>query len=173
MVQCVNLAASDWTPFGVCHFCIAEIVLIIFHSLPQEHEQLSYSSTRTKAPSVIISGLKPATWYVFSVRTRSPAGYSSYSHKYEYETTGDCKYPRTICSTCSCGRIHLSLSQTSYYRAAHQFAPGINMFSICGASDRLWSAHNRLLTAFTPVLWAVSFVMISLRADGKSRSEQR
>ncbi|XP_040912600.1 ephrin type-A receptor 6-like isoform X1 [Toxotes jaculatrix] len=55
----------------------------------KEHEQLSYSSTRTKAPSVIISGLKPATWYVFSVRTRTPAGYSSYSPKYEYETTGD------------------------------------------------------------------------------------
>uniref|UniRef100_A0A673AYX9 Ephrin type-A receptor 6 n=1 Tax=Sphaeramia orbicularis TaxID=375764 RepID=A0A673AYX9_9TELE len=55
----------------------------------KEHEQLSYSSTRTKAPSVIISGLKPATWYVFSVRTRSAAGYSSYSPKYEYETTGD------------------------------------------------------------------------------------
>uniref|UniRef100_A0A8C4DBG0 receptor protein-tyrosine kinase n=1 Tax=Dicentrarchus labrax TaxID=13489 RepID=A0A8C4DBG0_DICLA len=55
----------------------------------KEHEQLSYSSTRTKAPSVIISGLKPATWYVFSVRTRTPVGYSSYSHKYEYETTGD------------------------------------------------------------------------------------
>ncbi|XP_045910180.1 ephrin type-A receptor 6-like isoform X4 [Micropterus dolomieu] len=55
----------------------------------KEHEQLSYSSTRTKAPSVIISGLKPATWYVFSVRTRTPAGYGSYSPKYEYETTGD------------------------------------------------------------------------------------
>eukprot|EP00064_Thunnus_orientalis_P004293 superscaffoldBa00000387_g4304 len=55
----------------------------------KEHEQLSYSSTRTKAPSVIISGLNPATWYVFSVRTRTPAGYSSYSPKYEYETTGD------------------------------------------------------------------------------------
>ncbi|XP_067372827.1 ephrin type-A receptor 6-like isoform X4 [Channa argus] len=55
----------------------------------KEHEQLSYSSTRTRAPSVIISGLKPATWYVFSVRTRTPAGYSSYSPKYEYETTGD------------------------------------------------------------------------------------
>uniref|UniRef100_A0AAQ5YIX2 Ephrin type-A receptor 6 n=1 Tax=Amphiprion ocellaris TaxID=80972 RepID=A0AAQ5YIX2_AMPOC len=55
----------------------------------KEHEQLSYSSTRTKAPSVIVSGLKPATWYVFSVRTRTPAGYSSYSPKYEYETTGD------------------------------------------------------------------------------------
>ncbi|XP_028991929.1 ephrin type-A receptor 6-like isoform X1 [Betta splendens] len=55
----------------------------------KEHELLSYSSTRTKAPSVIISGLKPAAWYVFSVRTRTPAGYSSYSPKYEYETTGD------------------------------------------------------------------------------------
>ncbi|XP_060944235.1 ephrin type-A receptor 6-like [Limanda limanda] len=55
----------------------------------KEHEQLSYSSTRTKAPSVIISGLKPATWYVFSVRTRTPAGYSSYSPKYECESTGD------------------------------------------------------------------------------------
>ncbi|XP_068602611.1 ephrin type-A receptor 6-like [Brachionichthys hirsutus] len=55
----------------------------------KEHELLSYSSTRTKAPSVIISGLKPATWYIFSVRTRTPAGYSSYSLKYEYETTGD------------------------------------------------------------------------------------
>uniref|UniRef100_H3CAL6 receptor protein-tyrosine kinase n=1 Tax=Tetraodon nigroviridis TaxID=99883 RepID=H3CAL6_TETNG len=55
----------------------------------KEHEQLSYSSTRTKAPSVIISSLKPATWYIFSVRTRTAAGYSSYSPKYEYETTGD------------------------------------------------------------------------------------
>nr|XP_046259756.1 ephrin type-A receptor 6-like isoform X2 [Scatophagus argus]XP_046259757.1 ephrin type-A receptor 6-like isoform X2 [Scatophagus argus] len=55
----------------------------------KEHEQLSYSSTRTKAPSVIISGLKPATWYIFSVRSRTAAGYSSYSPKYEYESTGD------------------------------------------------------------------------------------
>ncbi|TNN03164.1 hypothetical protein fugu_000193 [Takifugu bimaculatus] len=60
-----------------------------FCSLQQEHEQLSYSSMRTKAPSVIISGLKAATWYIFCVRTRTAAGYSSYSPKYEYETTGD------------------------------------------------------------------------------------
>lgn len=66
--------------------------LIISIPSPQEHELLSYSSTRTKAPSVIISGLKPATWYIFSVRTRTPAGYSSYSPKYEYKTTGDCKF---------------------------------------------------------------------------------
>lgn len=63
-----------------------------FCLLQQEHEQLSYSSTRTKAPSVIISGLKPATWYIFCVRTRTAAGYSSYSPKYEYETTGDCEW---------------------------------------------------------------------------------
>ncbi|XP_046903658.1 ephrin type-A receptor 6-like [Hypomesus transpacificus] len=55
----------------------------------KEHEQLSYSSTRTKVPNVIITGLKPSTWYVFSLRTRSPAGHSSYSPKYEHETTGD------------------------------------------------------------------------------------
>ncbi|XP_070400007.1 ephrin type-A receptor 6 isoform X2 [Nothobranchius furzeri] len=55
----------------------------------KEHEQLSYSSTRTKAPSVIVSGLKPATWYVFSVRTRTAGGHSSYSPKFEYQTTGD------------------------------------------------------------------------------------
>ncbi|XP_061647487.1 ephrin type-A receptor 6 isoform X1 [Phyllopteryx taeniolatus] len=55
----------------------------------KEHEQLSYSSTSTKDPSVIITGLKPATWYVFSVRTRTPSGYSSYATRYEYKTTGD------------------------------------------------------------------------------------
>ncbi|XP_061579778.1 ephrin type-A receptor 6 [Cololabis saira] len=55
----------------------------------KEHEQLSYSSTRTKAPSVIVSGLNPATRYVFSVRTRTASGYSSYSPKYEFQTTGD------------------------------------------------------------------------------------
>ncbi|CAB1429832.1 unnamed protein product [Pleuronectes platessa] len=68
----------------------------------KEHEQLSYSSTRTKAPSVIISGLKPATWYVFSVRTRTPAGYSSYSPKYEYESTGDCEYQCYFQPMCPC-----------------------------------------------------------------------
>lgn len=71
---------------------LVQLDLIISIPSPQEHELLSYSSTRTKAPSVIISGLKPATWYIFSVRTRTPAGYSSYSPKYEYRTTGDCKF---------------------------------------------------------------------------------
>ncbi|XP_030643121.1 ephrin type-A receptor 6-like [Chanos chanos] len=52
----------------------------------KEHELLSYSSTRSKAPSVIIGGLRPSTVYVFHVRARTAAGYSSYSPKYEFET---------------------------------------------------------------------------------------
>ncbi|XP_041437525.1 ephrin type-A receptor 6 isoform X2 [Xenopus laevis] len=52
----------------------------------KEHEQLSYSSTRSKAPSVIITGLKPATKYTFHIRVRTTAGYSGYSHKFEFET---------------------------------------------------------------------------------------
>ncbi|MGH0168681.1 UNVERIFIED_CONTAM: hypothetical protein FKN15_055103 [Acipenser sinensis] len=49
----------------------------------KEHEELSYSSTRCKAASVIITGLKPTTKYVFHIRARSAAGYSSYSPRYE------------------------------------------------------------------------------------------
>ncbi|XP_062390644.1 ephrin type-A receptor 6-like isoform X2 [Sardina pilchardus] len=52
----------------------------------KEHEQLSYSSTRSKVPSVIIAGLKPSTVYVFHIRARTPAGYTSYSPNFEFET---------------------------------------------------------------------------------------
>ncbi|XP_077198338.1 ephrin type-A receptor 6 isoform X5 [Paroedura picta] len=52
----------------------------------KEHEQLSYSSTRSKAPSVIVTGLKPATKYIFHIRVRSATGYSGYSQKFEFET---------------------------------------------------------------------------------------
>nr|XP_036857608.1 ephrin type-A receptor 6 isoform X2 [Manis javanica] len=52
----------------------------------KEHEQLTYSSTRSKAPSVIITGLKPATKYIFHIRVRTATGYSSYSQKFEFET---------------------------------------------------------------------------------------
>ncbi|XP_001344560.6 ephrin type-A receptor 6 isoform X2 [Danio rerio] len=54
----------------------------------KEQEQLSYSSTRTKSPSVIVTGLKPSTVYAFHVRARTLAGYSSYSPKFEF-ATGD------------------------------------------------------------------------------------
>uniref|UniRef100_A0A8D0AQW8 receptor protein-tyrosine kinase n=1 Tax=Sander lucioperca TaxID=283035 RepID=A0A8D0AQW8_SANLU len=108
----------------------------------KEHEQLSYSSTRTKAPSVIISGLKPATWYVFCVRTRSPAGYSSYTPKYEYKTTGDCKYlrPSTALVTglgyiCLCGNVcwYFKAKMTSEekrtnYQNGHGPFPGIKTY---------------------------------------------
>uniref|UniRef100_A0A3Q4GA01 Ephrin type-A receptor 6 n=1 Tax=Neolamprologus brichardi TaxID=32507 RepID=A0A3Q4GA01_NEOBR len=62
---------------------------IIDYEVKYYEKVLKYSAYDSKAPSVIVSGLKPATWYVFSVRTRTAAGYSSYSPKYEYETTGD------------------------------------------------------------------------------------
>ncbi|XP_041610921.1 ephrin type-A receptor 6 isoform X2 [Vulpes lagopus] len=52
----------------------------------EEHEQLTYSSTRSKAPSVIITGLKPATKYIFHIRVRTATGYSGYSQKFEFET---------------------------------------------------------------------------------------
>uniref|UniRef100_A0AAY4BQ96 Ephrin type-A receptor 6 n=1 Tax=Denticeps clupeoides TaxID=299321 RepID=A0AAY4BQ96_9TELE len=54
----------------------------------KEQEQLSYSSTRTKSPTAIVSGLKPSTIYVFHVRARTMTGVSSYSPKYEF-STGD------------------------------------------------------------------------------------
>lgn len=60
--------------------------------VPQEHEQLSYSSTRSKAPSVIITGLKPATKYIFHIRVRTAAGYSGYSQKFEFETGDESKF---------------------------------------------------------------------------------
>nr|XP_006001862.1 PREDICTED: ephrin type-A receptor 6-like [Latimeria chalumnae] len=52
----------------------------------EKHEQLSYSSTRSKSASVIITGLKPTTKYVFHIRARTAAGYGAYSQKFEYET---------------------------------------------------------------------------------------
>ncbi|KAK7812546.1 hypothetical protein U0070_014879 [Myodes glareolus] len=54
--------------------------------IAREHEQLTYSSTRSKAPSVIITGLKPSTKYIFHIRVRTAAGYSGYSQKFEFET---------------------------------------------------------------------------------------
>ncbi|XP_074828491.1 ephrin type-A receptor 6 isoform X5 [Natator depressus] len=63
----------------------------------EEHEQLSYSSTRSKAPSVIITGLKPATKYIFHIRVRTAAGYSGYSQKFEFETGDESEFGE-VCS---------------------------------------------------------------------------
>ncbi|XP_056145626.1 ephrin type-A receptor 6-like isoform X1 [Lampris incognitus] len=55
----------------------------------REHEHLSYSSTRTKSPSVVITGLKPRTWYVFSLASCTAGGCSTYSPPYQYQTSAD------------------------------------------------------------------------------------
>uniref|UniRef100_A0A8C7A1J8 Ephrin type-A receptor 6 n=1 Tax=Nothoprocta perdicaria TaxID=30464 RepID=A0A8C7A1J8_NOTPE len=59
---------------------------ILDYEIKYYEKQLSYSSTRSKAPSVIITGLKPATKYIFHIRVRTAAGYSGYSQKFEFET---------------------------------------------------------------------------------------
>uniref|UniRef100_A0A8C7SDN1 receptor protein-tyrosine kinase n=1 Tax=Oncorhynchus mykiss TaxID=8022 RepID=A0A8C7SDN1_ONCMY len=78
----------------------------------KEHEELSYSSTRTKAPSVVITGLKPSTCYVFSLRTRTSSGHSAYSPKCEYETTDD-----NDLSICVGVSLSLSLSVLSVLKS--------------------------------------------------------
>lgn len=55
----------------------------------QEQEQLSYSSTRTKTPSVVVTGLRPSTVYVFHVRARTAAGYTAYGSSFEFTTAAE------------------------------------------------------------------------------------
>ncbi|XP_070787249.1 ephrin type-A receptor 6-like, partial [Enoplosus armatus] len=55
----------------------------------KEQEQLSYSSTRTKSPSVVVTGLSPSTVYVFHVRARTAAGYTAYSPNFEFATAAE------------------------------------------------------------------------------------
>nr|XP_057944534.1 ephrin type-A receptor 6-like isoform X1 [Doryrhamphus excisus] len=55
----------------------------------KEQDQLSYSSTRTNNPSVVVSGLRPSTVYVFHVRARTTAGYTAYSSNFEFSTAAE------------------------------------------------------------------------------------
>ncbi|KAK5874112.1 hypothetical protein PBY51_019087 [Eleginops maclovinus] len=55
----------------------------------KEQEQLSYSSTRTRNPSVVVTGLRPSTVYVFHVRVRTAAGYTAYSPNFEFATAAE------------------------------------------------------------------------------------
>uniref|UniRef100_A0A670IS26 receptor protein-tyrosine kinase n=2 Tax=Podarcis muralis TaxID=64176 RepID=A0A670IS26_PODMU len=64
----------------------------------KEQEQLSYSSTRSKAPSVIVTGLKPATKYIFHIRARTATGYSGYSQKFEFETGDETRGGGALCA---------------------------------------------------------------------------
>ncbi|XP_040517630.1 ephrin type-A receptor 6 isoform X7 [Gallus gallus] len=78
-----NSIALSWQEPDFPHGAILDYEIKYYE---KEHEQLSYSSTRSKAPSVIITGLKPATKYIFHIRVRTAAGYSGYSQKFEFET---------------------------------------------------------------------------------------
>ncbi|XP_051918414.1 ephrin type-A receptor 6-like isoform X1 [Hippocampus zosterae] len=55
----------------------------------KEQEQLSYSSTRTNNPSVVVTGLRPSSVYVFHVRARTTAGYTAYSSNFEFSTSAE------------------------------------------------------------------------------------
>ncbi|KAJ0002299.1 hypothetical protein NQD34_002095 [Periophthalmus magnuspinnatus] len=55
----------------------------------REQEQLSYSSTRSRTPSVVVTGLRPSTVYVFHVRTRTTAGFTAYSPNFEFSTAAE------------------------------------------------------------------------------------
>uniref|UniRef100_A0AAV2LTE0 Ephrin type-A receptor 6 n=1 Tax=Knipowitschia caucasica TaxID=637954 RepID=A0AAV2LTE0_KNICA len=55
----------------------------------REQEQLSYSSTRTRTASVVVTGLRPSTVYVFHVRTRTTAGFTAYSPNFEFSTAAE------------------------------------------------------------------------------------
>uniref|UniRef100_A0A7N6A3G2 Ephrin type-A receptor 6 n=1 Tax=Anabas testudineus TaxID=64144 RepID=A0A7N6A3G2_ANATE len=72
----VELPPSDIVDYEVKYF-------------EKEQEQLSYSSTRTKTPSVVVTGLRPSTVYVFHVRARTAAGYTAYSPNFEFATAAE------------------------------------------------------------------------------------
>ncbi|XP_024911331.1 ephrin type-A receptor 6-like isoform X2 [Cynoglossus semilaevis] len=60
---------------------------IKYYEKRQKH--LRYSSTRTKSPSMVVTGLKPSTIYVFHVRARTAAGYTAYSPTFEFVTAAE------------------------------------------------------------------------------------
>ncbi|KAK1802962.1 hypothetical protein P4O66_021499 [Electrophorus voltai] len=78
-----NSIALSWQEAEQPHAAILDYEIKYYE---KEQEQLSYSSTRTKVPSAVVTGLKPSTVYVFHVRARTAAGYSSYSPKSEFAT---------------------------------------------------------------------------------------
>ncbi|KAK3510581.1 hypothetical protein QTP70_011379 [Hemibagrus guttatus] len=81
-----NAIALSWQEAEQPHAAIRDYEIKYYE---KEQEQLSYSSTRTKVPSTIVTGLKPSTAYVFHIRARTATGYSSYSSKFEFITGDD------------------------------------------------------------------------------------
>uniref|UniRef100_A0A3P8X8S7 Ephrin type-A receptor 6 n=1 Tax=Esox lucius TaxID=8010 RepID=A0A3P8X8S7_ESOLU len=69
----------------------------------KEQEQLSYSSTRTKTPRAVVTGLKPSTVYVFRLRSRTATGFTAYSNTFEFSTGDESKDVLCVCvSACVC-----------------------------------------------------------------------
>lgn len=53
---------------------------------PQENEQHSYSTLKSKTTSAKVSGLKPGTSYIFQIRARTSAGCGRFSPSVEIQT---------------------------------------------------------------------------------------
>uniref|UniRef100_A0A8C6LFH1 Ephrin type-A receptor 6 n=1 Tax=Nothobranchius furzeri TaxID=105023 RepID=A0A8C6LFH1_NOTFU len=83
-----NSIALSWSEVQQPHSDIVDYEVKYYE---KEQEQLSYSSTRTKFPSVVVTGLRPSTVYVFHVRGRTPAGYTAYSPNFEFTTAAEGK----------------------------------------------------------------------------------
>ncbi|XP_021013657.1 uncharacterized protein LOC110291054 [Mus caroli] len=91
-------AKNGWTA-GIFAEEVAPVVSKSWQSSArlEEHEQLTYSSMRSKAPSVIVTGLKPTITYIFHIRVRMVTGYSGYSQKFEFETGDESKFHSKMC----------------------------------------------------------------------------
>uniref|UniRef100_A0A8B9ZC29 receptor protein-tyrosine kinase n=1 Tax=Buteo japonicus TaxID=224669 RepID=A0A8B9ZC29_9AVES len=79
-----NSIALSWQEPDFPHGAILDYEIKYY-----EKVGLTYSITQTqilKSNIVIITGLKPATKYIFHIRVRTAAGYSGYSQKFEFET---------------------------------------------------------------------------------------
>lgn len=72
-----------WT----CVVCVCEPRLQeTFSPLWQDHEKQSYSTLKSKGTNAKISGLKPATSYIFQIRARTSAGCGRFSPAVEIRT---------------------------------------------------------------------------------------
>ncbi|XP_060132138.1 ephrin type-A receptor 8 isoform X1 [Zootoca vivipara] len=60
----------------------------------KDKEMQSYSTLKSKGNSTTVSGLKPATCYVFQVRARTSAGCGKFSQKMHYQN-GQVKFPES------------------------------------------------------------------------------
>ncbi|XP_053722801.1 ephrin type-A receptor 6-like isoform X2 [Synchiropus splendidus] len=81
-----NSISLSWSEKEQPH---AEILDYEVKFYEKEQEQLSYSSTRTKNRTVVVTGLQPSTVYVFHVRARTTAGFTAYSPSFQFATTAE------------------------------------------------------------------------------------